>query len=138
MKLHLAIAGCCAVAMMAANSSDKITALPLHPGLTFQQEVDSPVCGKKSRINIYDTPDPARMPEYIAWYKAQLRGFHYVHQMWSDRAQEMFYSPDGSTNVTITGVPRGDGVFAVSYISVSGGLTTHQMDAFGPSNPSCK
>ena len=138
MKLHFAIAGCCAVAMMAANSSDKMTALPLHPGLSFQQEVNSGVCGKKARINLYDNNDNAKMPEFIAWYKERLKGFHYVHQMWSNRAQEMFYSPDGSTGITITGVPKGDDVFAVSYLSVTGGLTTHQMDSFSPSNPSCK
>jgi hypothetical protein len=124
--------------LFAAESNDKTTNLPLHSGLTFQQEVDAPVCGKNANMNLYDTPMDSNADEYLAWYKQQLKGFHYVHKMWSDRAQEMFYSPDGSKGISITGVPSGKRVFAVTYIKFSANLTTHQQDAFDPSNPTCK
>ena len=122
----------------ASDSTDRLTGLPLHAGLTFQQEVDSPVCGKKAQMNLFDASADATLSEYIAWYKGQLKGFHYVHKVWSERAQEMFYSPDGTKGVAITGSPSGPGVFAVTYLKISVPLTTHQMDAFDPSNPSCK
>jgi len=124
--------------VFASDSTEKLTGLPLHPGLTFQQEVDSPVCGKKANINLYDVPPDASLEDYIAWHSQQLKNFHYVHKVWSNRPQEMFYSPDGSKGVSITGNPDGKGVFNVAYIKLSSNLTTHQEDAFDPSNPSCK
>src|SRR5262245_52848957 len=45
----------------AQEAKESHTGLPLHPGLTFQQEVDSPVCGKKTAINLYDTPASATL-----------------------------------------------------------------------------
>lgn len=124
--------------VFAAESNEKLTGLPLHQGLTFQQEVDSPVCGKNATMNLYAAPLNATVEEYMAWYKQQLKNFHYVHKMWDNRAQELFYSPDGSKGVGLTGIPDGKRVFAVTYMKFSSNLTTHQEDAFSPSNPSCK
>jgi hypothetical protein len=123
---------------LAAESNEKLTGLPLHEGLSFQQEVDSAVCGKSASMNLYNAPMTSSLEEYVAWYKQQLKDFHYVHKVWSDRPQEMFYSPDGSKGVSITGIPDGKRVFAVTYMKFSSNLTTHQEDAFDPSNPSCK
>jgi hypothetical protein len=52
----------------AGGPTDKMTSLPLHAGLTFQQEVDSPVVEKKPQMDLYDTPQSAMMSEYLAWY----------------------------------------------------------------------
>ena len=122
----------------AAESIENLTGLPLHPGLTFQQEVDSPVCGKSAKMNLYDAPPDASLEEYIAWHKQQLKSFHYIHKVWDNRAQELFYSPEGSMGIGITGVPDGKGVFAVAYMKFSANLSTHQEDAFSPANPTCK
>ncbi|MDQ6893315.1 MAG: hypothetical protein M3167_11645 [Acidobacteriota bacterium] len=122
----------------AAESNDKTTGLPLHPGLTFQQEVSSPVCGHAAQMNLYDAPQTATLAEYVSWYKEHLKGFHHVHKVWSKRAQELFYNSDGSNGVGLTGSATGPGVFAVSYMKMSVKLTTRQMDAFDPSNPHCK
>jgi hypothetical protein len=127
-----------AMTAVAAEPNEKLTDLPLHPGLSFQQEIDSPVCGKNANMNLYGAPMKASLEEYISWYKQQLKNFHYVHQVWSDRAQELFYSPDGSKGIGITGIPDGKGVFAVTYMKFSSNLTTHQQDEFSPSNPGCK
>ncbi len=127
-----------ATAWRAVDQTDKATSLPLHAGLTFQQEVDSFVCGHKAQMNIYDTPGTATLAEYVSWYRGQIKGAHYVHQVWSNRAQEMFYSADGVSGVSITGSPAGPGVFAVTYMKIAAPLTTAQEDAFGPSNASCK
>jgi hypothetical protein len=123
---------------LAGESNDKLTTLPLHPGITFQQEVDSPICGKKAQINIYHAPYTETLAEYLSWYKDHLKGFHYFHQSWNHRAQEMFYSPDGTTGVSLTGNAVGAGVFSASYLKMSAALTTHEMEAFSPDNPSCK
>lgn len=122
----------------AADSTEKLTGLPMHQGLQFPQEVDSPICGKPASMMLYDAPPDASLSEYVAWHKQQLKNFHYVHKVWDDRAQELFYSPDGSRGIGITGTPDGKGVFAVAYMKFSSTLTVHQEDAFSPANPSCK
>lgn len=122
----------------AADSAEKLTGLPMHQGLQFQQEVDAPVCGMPASMNLYDAPSDASLAEYLAWHKQQLKNFHYVHKLWSDRAQELFYSPDGSRATGITGTPDGKRVFAVTYMKFSSNLTEHQENAFSPSNPGCK
>lgn len=127
-----------AVMAFAAESTEKLTGLPLHQGLSFPQEVKSPVCDKNATMNLYDAAPGARLEEYVAWYKQQLKNFHYVHKVWDNRAQELFYSPDGSKAVGITGIPDGNGVFAVAYMKLSSNLTVHQEDAFDPANPTCK
>ncbi len=125
-------------AWRAADQTDKATGLPLHPGLTFQQALDSGICGRKAQMNIYDTPGTAMLTEYVSWYRDRLKGSHYVHKVWSNRAQELLYSADGLTGVSMTGSTSGPGVFAVTYLKLSAPLTIQQMDAFGPANPSCK
>jgi hypothetical protein len=136
MLLAGAVAG--STLALAAESTEKLTGLPLHQGLSFQQAVNAPVCGKNASMNLYDARPDASLVEYITWHKEQLKNFHYVHKVWDARPQELFYSPDGSRGVSITGTPDGKGVFAVTYIKLSSNLTTHQEDAFDPSNPNCK
>jgi hypothetical protein len=125
-------------ASRAADAVDKVTGLPLHPGLEVQQEVNSPVCGHPAHIVLYDTPGTATLAEYLSWYRSQLKGAHYVHKVWSNRAQEMFYGADGSTGVSLTANVSGPGVYSVAYMKMSAPLSTKQMDAFEPSNPQCK
>jgi hypothetical protein len=106
-------------AWRAADAVDKVTGLPLHPGLDVQQEVNSPVCGHPAHIVLYDTPGTATLAEYLSWYRSQLKGAHYVHKVWSNRAQEMFYSADGSTGVSLTANASGPGVYSVAYMKIS-------------------
>jgi len=89
-------------------------------------------------MNLYDTPPDASLESYIAWHKQQLKNFHYVHKVWGGRPREIFYSPDGSKGIGITGTPHSTGVFAVAYMKFSSNLTTHQEDPIEPSNASCR
>ncbi len=132
------VCGTIGVAPAAGDSTDAMTGLTLHAGLMFQQEVNSFICGKKAQINIYGTPYSATLAEYVTWYTQQLKGYRHVHKIWMQRAQEMFYSPDGTKGVSLTGNAVGPGVFSVSYLQMSVPMTTRQMDAFSPDNPSCK
>jgi hypothetical protein len=58
---------------VAAEPNEKLTGLPLHEGLSFQQEVDSAVCGKSASMNLYNAPMTSSHEEYVAWYKRQLK-----------------------------------------------------------------
>jgi hypothetical protein len=89
-------------------------------------------------VTLYDAPGTAKLTEYVSWYKEHLKGFHYLHKVWSNRAQDLFYNPDGSNGVGVTGSPDGPGVFAVAYMKMSVKLTVKQLEAFDPANPNCK
>lgn len=138
------ILGCCALASPAGGSNDKLTGLPLHPGMNFSQELDSPICGKKTRNDLYVVPfdfkakTTAPLAEYLAWYKARLNGFRYFHRSWNDNPQEMFYSADGTKGVTVTGAAKYGTVISVSYLTFSPAMTPHEMEAFSPKNLKCK
>lgn len=127
-----------AAAARAPDATDKLTGLPLHPGLSVQQQLASSICGHRADMVIYDTPGDALLAEYLTWYRNRLKDSHHVHQVWSNRAQELFYSADGSRGVSLTGTPSGSRVQAVTYMKMSTPLTRRQMDAFGPSNMSCR
>ncbi len=74
----------------------------------------------------------------MTWYKAQLPGYQYVHTEWSNRPQEMFFAPDGTKGVSITGTPQGGLVFAISYMKLSAAVPVQKLKSFSPNNPSCK
>ena len=110
----------------------------LRPGSYYEETVNTMICGKKAAIKLYGVPYSAHIADYLAWYRSRLTGYHYVHQVWAGRAQETFYSPDGTSGLTLTGTQDGDGVSDISFASIAGGLTPHQMDTFSPANPQCK
>ena len=127
-----------APAFAAGPANDPVSGLPLAPGMTPSNDAMSiTICGKPAQANQY-MPARHTVAADIAWYKAQLPGYHMVHAFWSDRSQDTFFSPDGTKGVNITGTPKSDKVFSVMYLSLKTGLTEHQWMVFSPSNPSCK
>jgi len=135
---------CGALASLAGDPNDTLTGLPVHPGLNFAEKLDSPICGKKTQNNLYMAPFDFKLntwphlDDYLAWYKAKLIGFRYLHRSWDGRPQEMFYSGDGTKGVTLTGVTKSPSIYSVSYLSFSPGLTVREMESFSPTNLSCK
>ena len=128
-----------AVPAFAGSANDPVSGLPLAPGITPSNDPMSiTICGKPAQANQYPLSGNHTVPGDIAWYKAHLPGYHMVHGFWSNRSQDTFFSPDGTKGVNITGVPQGDRVFSVMYLSLKTGLTEHQWTVFSPSNPSCK
>ena len=128
---------CCAAVPGPALANESTTGLPLPPGATLDQAVDSPICGKPAHMVLYDVPASATVANYIAFFKSKLPNGHYVHAHWMDRPQESFYSADGKRGVTITGVPKGTRVFMLTYAKLASPLTTRQEDAFSPNDPNC-
>ncbi len=110
----------------------------IRPGMYGDAPIHTKICGKKAEITIYGVPLSAKTAEYLSFYKTQLKNYHYVHQTWQNRAQESLYSPDGTRGVSLTSVQNGEQLDSVSFATIEGGLTTHQMDAFSPTNGDCK
>jgi len=132
-----ALAVCCTAVAVPALANESTTSLPLPPGATLDQAVDSPICGKPAHMVLYDVPASATVATYIAFFKSTLPNGHYVHASWMDRPQEEFYSADGKRGVTITGVPKGARVYMLTYAKFASPLTTRQEDAFSPNDPNC-
>ena len=125
------------LAVHGTESTDPSTGLPLHPGLGSPQEVDSPICHSRSKMNLYYGAREATMAEYVAWYKAKLNGYRFVPLSWGNRTHNGFYSPDGTKLVSITGKPQGDGVYTVNYVAITPALKPSEIGKFSPSNPEC-
>lgn len=125
-------------AYAASPATDPVSGLPLAPGLHASNDsMQMNICRKPAQFNQY-LPGNNTVAADIAWYKANLAGYHMVHAFWDNRSQDTFYSPDGTKGVNITGTPKSDRVFSVTYISLKNGLTEHEWTAFSPTNPSCK
>src|ERR1700761_955842 len=67
---------------LAADAPDSATGLPLYPGLTFSQTVNSSICHSRSRMQLYDPGPDATLAEYLDWYKAHLGGYRVVQERW--------------------------------------------------------
>jgi hypothetical protein len=129
------------IAQAADSAKDPGNGLPLAPGLIAGgQPIKATICKKQANIKRYHVSfglnDTAA--ESVSWYKAHLPGYHYFHQIWLGRPQELFYSPDGTKGVNIVGNSNNDKVLSISYLSIHPGLTEHEMAAFSPTNASCK
>ncbi len=129
-----------APAFAAGPATDPVSGLPLAPGMTPSDDALSiTICGKPAQANQYSPGfDRDTVPVEIAWYKAHLPGYHMVHAFWDNRSQDTFFSPDGTKGVNITGTPKSDKAFSVTYLSLKTGLTEHQWTVFSPSNLTCK
>src|SRR3984885_15601355 len=123
------------LAVHGTESTDPSTGLPLHPGLGSPQEVDSPICHSRSKMNLYYGAREATMTEYVAWYKAKLDGYRFVPLSWSNRTHNGFYSPKETKLVPNRAKPQGDGVYTVNYVAITPALKPSEIGKFSPSNP---
>jgi hypothetical protein len=124
----------------ADSAKDPVSGLPLAPGMTPSNEpLSITICRQPAQANQYPLIFKLeKVTDEIAWFKAHLPGYHFVHAFWDDRSQDTFFSPDGTKGVSITGTPKSDKVFSVMYLSLKTGLTERQWTVFSPSNPTCK
>jgi hypothetical protein len=140
----LVIVGCLSFALkgQTANlATDPLSGLPLLPGMTASNDpIKVGICKKQGQVNQYSLPydTTETVAKDVAWYKSHLSGFHYFHATWIDHPQDLFYSPDGTKGVNVTGSKSSDRVFSISYLVIKPGLTEHEMAVFSPSNASCK
>ena len=126
-----------AMPAFAGSANDPVSGLPLPPGVTASNNpLSITICGKPAQAN--QVFSHATVADDIAWFKANLPGYHLVHAFWDGRSQDTFFSPDGTKGVNITGTPKSDKVFSLMYLSLKTGLTEHQWMVFSPSNPACK
>jgi hypothetical protein len=137
MKAYLTVlvAFCMALAVSAQtktklNTTDSLTGLPLSPatdpGMNLGNEPTampgSDVCKSKTQAQFYSlfhtTTDAV-----VAWYTTNLQGFKVAKGAESGRAQVVFYKPDGTVVVIVTGGPGTPNAYSVAYERYTPGLS---------------
>jgi hypothetical protein len=93
---------------------DPLTGLPivsspdrLHLGNEPTVLPVTKICKSDAKMNFY-SPNDIKVNATVAWYAAQLPGFKKTHGQHNNRSQDMFYKPDGTMIVSITGEPGTD------------------------------
>ena len=73
--------------------------------------------------SVYDS----KVDATLAWYDGHLPGFKKTHAYASGRSQDMFYKPDGTIIVSVTGSAGKEGentdAYSVTYARIQPGLS---------------
>jgi hypothetical protein len=118
-----------------ADPVDSVTNLPIHPAFAGEDPMpDTMVCGKKAQKAFARTPagKQIKTATVIAYYRAKLpASAKYTHTVVQGTSQDIFVSADGSWEVTVTGTPKSDGVYAISFGRFTPPLTPNEGASFG-------
>jgi hypothetical protein len=73
----------------------------------------------------------------VTWYATNFHGAKHFHSSDSGRSQDTFFTADGAAEVTITGTPGTDKVFAVSFGRINPVLKPGEMALFNTGRQVC-
>src|ERR1700730_5011891 len=115
-------------------TADPLTGLPLYPATDSRLHLgneatrlpESSVCRSKMQADFYSVYD-SKVDATLAWYDGHLPGFKKTHAYASGRSQDMFYKPDGTIIVSVTGSAGKQGentdAYSVTYARIQPGLS---------------
>jgi|HubBroStandDraft_1064217.scaffolds.fasta_scaffold262257_1 hypothetical protein len=91
-------------------TADPLTNLPLYPATDSRLHLgnepirvpEATVCGSKVQSYFYTVYD-SKVDLTLGWYSAHLPGFKKTHSYASSRSQDMFYNPERTLAVSVTG-----------------------------------
>lgn len=126
----------------AAGRLEPDTQLPLFPLVTAISKMEKPqhYCGKTVKLSDADMSSNSKVAAVVAWYSANLvdaKRYQVKVGGDSDRTQDTFFLPDGLREVTITGTPKSDAVYAISYGRFASALTSKEMAGFNTGIEAC-
>ena len=75
--------------------------------------------------------------EAVAWYRAKLPSSRYLHSHVQGRDQDMFFTADGSREITITSKQNVDSIYAISFGLFEPSLTSAEAASFGTAKQVC-
>jgi hypothetical protein len=121
----------------AVTTNDPLTGLPVYPGVAGSNPLPrSDFCGKQMQKDFYIVMGN-KVDVVTKWYLAHLPGYRKYHAVIDGRSQDIFFSPNGSAEVTVTGTRAGSAVYSISYGRFQPGLTTHEIISFSQSRKGC-
>lgn len=117
--------------------TDSLTRLPVYPGAPFIEKIpDADYCGSQMRSNMY-MPD-GKDATYVSWYDAHLAGFKRYHFARYNRPQDIYFKPDGTMDVVITGSVGTSDVYAITYETFKPALSTNAMASLSQTQRTCR
>lgn len=122
----------------ATDKIDKLTGLPVYPGTYMSQALPSGAFCKSATQSVMYMVADVKVDTVMQWYSARLKDFQKYHSHGDNRSQDTLFKPDGTVEVTATGVPGNSGdLFAISFGRFQPPLTKRQMETFNQDKPSC-
>jgi hypothetical protein len=127
-------------------TNDPLTGLPLIPATDSGKRVggmlvgneptkmpDGQVCKSKMQGDFYYPIYKTKVDAAVAWYSSHLSGFKTVQGYESGRSQIVFYKPDGTIVVIVTGVPGAEeenaDAYSVAYERYQPGISEKTITA---------
>lgn len=121
----------------APDKIDQLTSLPIYPGTYMSQPLPHATFCKSATQSVMYMVNDVKVEAVTQWYAARLKEFPRYHSN-NDRSRDSFFQPDGTVDVTVTGVPGNSGnLFAISFDRFQPPLTKPQMASFNTDKPSC-
>lgn len=122
----------------APDKVDQLTGLPVYPGTYMSQAIPSGMFCKSTMRSVMYMVNDAKAEVVAQWYSARLKDFQRYHSNGNGRPQDTLFKPDGTVEVTVTGVPRAGGdLYSISFGRFQPQLTKPQMATFNQDKPSC-
>jgi hypothetical protein len=148
--LLIALAALCMALAVSAQTktklltTDSLTGLPLSPatdpGMNLGNEPTAvpgtTVCKSQTQAQ-FDSLFHITTDAVVAWYTANLHGFKVAKGTESDRAQVVFYKPDGTVVVIVTGGPGTPNAYSVAYERYTPGLSEKTIVGMTRGNIAC-
>jgi hypothetical protein len=146
MRAAVIVLGFSTFAAAKTLATDPLTSLPLLPatagplGNEPTKMPDSQICKSKVQAEYYSVFH-SKVSVTLNWYASRLTGFHKTHGFADGRSQDAFYSEDGTTVVSVTGMRGKDGedteTYAVSYTRFQPGLPAKTIIGINQHNIVC-
>jgi hypothetical protein len=120
------------------DKMDQLTGLPVYPGTYMSVAIPRATFCKSTIESVMYMVNDAKAEAVAQWYSARLNGFQRYHSNGNGRSQDTFFKPDGTVEVTVTGVPRNTGdLYSISFGRFQPPLPKRQMETFNQDKPSC-
>jgi hypothetical protein len=129
-------------------TSDPLTGLPLIPSTDSRLHLgneptvlpEAQICKSKMETDFYAVFD-TKVKDTVSWYESRLPGFKKAQAHPKDRTHVVFYKPDGSVVVAISGEPGAPGsdenTHSVLYAKLTPGLPEKVIIAMNLQNVTC-
>ena len=119
------------------STKDKITGLPVYPGVTDPDPLPTTVVCKSQSSGHFFIVSGKNTREVANWYTTALPGFKRFSAVTGGTSQDTYFSADGTQEVTLTGRPNSPEAYLISYRRFHPGLTTAAMASFNTGKMIC-
>ncbi len=116
---------------------DKVTGLPVYPGLNNPSPLPATVLCKSQSSGDFFIVSGKSTKEVVDWYTTALPGFKKFSAVMGGTSQDTFFSADGTQQITLTGVRNSPEAYLISYRRYSPGLTAAAMASFNTGKLTC-